>query len=706
MKPFDYSVYGEAVGAALKANVKKLRRSAARGLRPPPRMSISEWAVKYRKFPDDAPYGVDWKHSTAPYLVEIMDALSPHDPCEEVIIMKCAQSGGTASVENWIGYISDFAPGPMLFVQATLKAALEWSSEKLWPMIEASKRLDPQRGGTIKALGAADGKGSNQHKLRFARSGGYVILAGGNSAPSLRSRTVRYAVEDDLDQFPDDLNKQGSPEVMVDQRLKVYRRRGLSKRCKISTPTIKGASKIEAAHKTSDRRRYYLKCPHCGWRFDCDWADVKWNDDPADAHVVPPCCGLKDGAIIEHWQKEAMSLTDGWLSDVIDGEPSPRILSEDSFQALRARMVPSRRRGFHITGEVTTFQTWGDMAVNFIGAQGDVNKLRGWTNLDRGYTFELKGSVPDYEKLRELKEQDWDRNRLPYGPAATTIGVDVQGDGVYLEKVGHAENGETWSIDARFIPGATDVKGEGAWLDLDKYCRTPVVYPGGKAFPVDQICVDAGFNTEAATAFCGSHPNRLPVFGRAGWTLPILGRGENLRYEKQGSRAGHASKKAEDKAYLVGTYGAKLAWYGFLRSTLKAAEEELATGVAVQSRGRCHFNRDAPDEWFEQVTAKTIVVKVVNGYPKRVWEPMPGRQNHWLDCRVYNLAAAEKLMLDSLGEADWAYRRAERYAPKDPAQGDLLALASMSSAPPQALRETVSQDAAAEPFVDPGEDYL
>jgi phage terminase large subunit GpA-like protein len=34
---------------------------------------------------------------------------------------------------------------------------------------------------------------------------------------------------------------------MIDQRLKVWRRRGLSKRLKISTPTIKGASKIEAA---------------------------------------------------------------------------------------------------------------------------------------------------------------------------------------------------------------------------------------------------------------------------------------------------------------------------------------------------------------------------------------------------------------------------------------------------------------------------
>jgi hypothetical protein len=39
------------------------------------------------------------------------------------------------------------------------------------------------------------------------------------------------------------------------------------------------------------------------------------------------------------------------------------------------------------------------------------------------------------------------------------------------------------------------------------------------------------------------------------------------------------------------------------------------------------------------------------------------------------MAAAEKLLLDTLTAADWARLRAERYAPKDPDQGDLLAAA-------------------------------
>ncbi|PZU62325.1 MAG: terminase [Brevundimonas sp.] len=707
---FDYDAFGEA-GPVIKANVVRLDAALASGLRPPPRLTVSQWAEKYRKFSDDAPLPGPWRHENAPYLVEIMDALSTHDPCEEVDIIKCSQSGGTAAIENWLGYVSDLAPGPLLFVQSTLKAALDWATEKFWPMVEASPRLGHRRDGTIKPLGAADGNGSNKYRFNFMRSSSFIALAGGNSGPSLRSRTMRYAVEDDLDQFPDDVDRQGSPEAMVDSRLKIYRNRGMSKRAKISTPTIKGSSKIAAAHALSDRREFYFVCPHCAARFRILWEpeadgqrDIHWPDGkPEEAYLVPRCCG----ATVEHWQKKAgMVRSDGWLSVEIDGEATPMHMDEATFQALRARMPLSRRRGFNIHGMLTYFQTWADMAVEYVDAQGDQNKLKGWTMLTLGAPFELRGTAPDHEKLRELKEQDWGYERAPVGVIATTQASDVQGDGIYTERVGWGPNAESWQLGARFIPGATDVEGEGAWRDLDAYSRRPVEFPGGKFFPIDHEMVDAGYNTKAVEAYCALRPNRTAVFGRAGWRLPVLGRGENLRYDQQGSRTGYASKKAEDKAYLVGVDGVKLTWYGYLRATLKAAQALAKGEQPDQTRGLVHLSKDTPDDWFEMVTAEAIVVETVNNWPVKKWRPLPGRQNHYLDCRVYNFAAAEKLMLDTLTEAEWAALRAERYAPRDPDQGDLLAmmtgvapaLPAPASTPPPA-----SPDAS---FVDPAEDYL
>lgn len=707
---FDLEAFG-STGHILARNARRLDAAFAAGFRPAERMSVSEWAARYRRFSDDAPIPGRWRHETAPYLVEIMDALSPHDPCEVVIIRKCAQSGGTAAVENWIGYISDLQPGPMLFVQATLKAALEWSAEKLWPMIEATPRLDPAKGGTIRPLGEATGDGSTKNKLRFRTSSSYVALAGGNSAPTLRSRTMRYAVEDDLDQFPDNLDGQGSPESMVDQRLKVYRRRGLSKRAKISTPTIKGASKIDAAFSAEgvDRRRPYYVCPHCASRFAIVWdpqpdgeRDIQWPDgQPEDAYLIPRCCGAQ----IEHWQKLSMIRADCWLSEEIDGEPTPLVLSEETYQALRARMPSSLKRAFDIDGMLTSFQTWGDMAVEFVGCRGDQFKLMGWTMLTRGAAFELRGGTPDYERLKKLRSQDWGRGQLPTGVIVTTRATDVQGDGVYTELLGHGPNAETWSLDQRFIPGATDVPFEGAWADLDALSRQPIIFPGGRAYPVDQEVVDGGYQTKAAEEYCRQRPNRLLVFGRSGWTRPILGRGEALKYERQGSRTGFASKRAEDKAYLVGVDGVKSMFYGFLRSTLNVAAEEEKTGVPAEHRprGLCHFSRDTPDEWFEMVTAETVVTVVQHGYPQKKWQPLPGRQNHYLDCRVYGYAAAEKLMLDTLSDADWARLRAERYAPKDPNQGDLLAAMTAVAPPsPVAPKADPTPSAGGDGFVDAG----
>lgn len=708
---FDYETFGEG-GEAMRANAVRLDQGIASGLRPPLRMTVSEWAERYRRFSEDAPIPGAWRNENAPYLVEIMDALSSHDPCEEEFIIKCSQSGATAAIENWLGYVSDLAPGPMLFVQSTLKAAMEWATEKFWPMVEATPRMGARKDGTIKPLGAADGNGSTKLRFNFMRSSSYIALAGGNSGPSLRQRTVRYAVEDDLDQFPDDVDRQGSPEAMVDSRLKVYRSRGMAKRVKISTPTIKGASKIAAAFEKSDRREFYFKCPHCADRFRIVWEpeadgqrDIHWPDGrPDEAYLVPRCCGVPT----EHWRKKAgMVLTDGWLSDEIDGEPTPLHMDEAEFQALRARMPQSRRRGFNIHGMLTYFQTWAEMAAEWVDAQGDQNKLKGWTMLTLGAPFEVRGAAPDHERLKELKEEDWGVGQMPVGPIVITQATDVQGDGVYTERVGHGPNAETWQLDARFIPGTTDVPGEGAWVDLDRHSRTPVVFPGGRSYPVDQEMVDAGYHTAAAEAYCRMRPNRLPIFGRAGWNLPVLGRGENLRYAQQGSRTGYASKKAEDKAYLVGVDGVKLTWYGFLRSTLKVAKAALDGETAPTLRGICHFSRDTPDDWFEMATAETIVVVTTNGWPRKKWAPMPGRQNHYLDCRVYNMAAAEKLMLDTLTDAQWAALRVERYAPRDEAQGDLLA--GMTGVTPPASPPAPALEARTETpssFVDVEEGYL
>jgi len=658
------------VEPVLGANAARIDKSFATGLRPPPRVSVSDWAAEHREFAEDAPYPGKWDRTRAAYLDEIMDVLSPHDPAAQVSIIKCAQSGGSASAENWMGYVSDVAPGPMMYVQATITAAKDWLAEKFWPMVEATPRLNPDRRGSIVGRRVKEG-GSNANRVRFKR-GGWMLIAGANSAATLRQHSIRYVVEDDLDQWPDDLNRQGSPEGMVTARLRAFTRQGIAKRLKISTPTNKGASKIGRAWAASDQRRYYLKCRHCLARFDPVFTDLKYPDGrPDQVKLITPCCQEP----VAHWEKALMSFADGWLATAPteDGEVPDRVMAENEFQGWRNVKRDGLQPGFHISGIITAFQTWADLCKGFVDAQGDVNALRTWTNLDLGDEFVMRGDAPPAESLQVLRSQEWDKHQLPYGPIVFTLACDVQGDGIYFEGLGWAFGLENWSLDHGFLPGPTDIPGQGAWAALEEYAKRTFVLPGGKAFGYDMIVVDAGYHTEGAKAFCKRRPNRLPVFGRDGWTLPILGRGQPIHYEQGKNNRNKRRKKAGEDAFLVGTYGAKLSWFGFLRASIETAQAELRGERPEPLRGRVHFGRHATDDYFDMLTSESCVVEVKRGHARRVWKPEPGRQNHWLDCRIYNRAAAEAMSLDSRSSADWLALQADRYASVAPGQDDLVA---------------------------------
>jgi hypothetical protein len=45
-----------------------------------------------------------WRNSRTPYLVEIMDCLSPASPIERVVVMKGAQLGYSEAGNNWLGH--------------------------------------------------------------------------------------------------------------------------------------------------------------------------------------------------------------------------------------------------------------------------------------------------------------------------------------------------------------------------------------------------------------------------------------------------------------------------------------------------------------------------------------------------------------------------------------------------------------------------
>ncbi|MCP6275090.1 phage terminase large subunit family protein, partial [Klebsiella pneumoniae] len=76
---------------------------------------------------------------------------------------------------------------------------------------------------------------------------------GANSAASLRSMPVRYLFLDEIDAYPLDVDGEGDPVALAEKRTSTFARR---KVLKVSTPTTKDFSRIEAAYLATDARRY------------------------------------------------------------------------------------------------------------------------------------------------------------------------------------------------------------------------------------------------------------------------------------------------------------------------------------------------------------------------------------------------------------------------------------------------------------------
>lgn len=148
-------------------------------------------------------------------------------------------------------------------VAPTVELAKRNSKQRIEPQIEDSpvlrERVKPSRS-----------RDSGNTILSKEFLGGVLILTGANSAVGLRSMPARYLFLDEVDGYPGDIEGEGEPILLAERRSSTFQRR---KVLLVSTPKIKGLSRIEHEYEASDQRRYFVPCPECGeyqaLRFEC-----------------------------------------------------------------------------------------------------------------------------------------------------------------------------------------------------------------------------------------------------------------------------------------------------------------------------------------------------------------------------------------------------------------------------------------------------
>ncbi len=352
----------------MSASVADLCASAfGESLAPEPLLTVSAWADQYRLLSSTASAEPGrWRTDRTPYLREIMDCLSPSHPAERVVVMKGAQIGGTECGNNWIGYVIHRAPGPMLMVQPTVETAKRVSKQRIAPMIDSTPVLRARV-----AEARARDSGNTVHVKEF--EGGLLIITGANSAAGLRSMPIRFLFMDEVDEYPGDVDGQGDPVALAEKRTTTFSRRKIFL---VSTPTIKGLSRIEREFLASDQRRYFLACPICAHPDYLTWRDaahhrLEWDEGrPETAHMV---CG-KCGELVEERHKTGMLMGGEWRATA-EGD--------------------SRTVGFHLSALYSPlgWKSWEECVAEFLLVKEDPFRLKTWVNTVLGETWERGDSV-------------------------------------------------------------------------------------------------------------------------------------------------------------------------------------------------------------------------------------------------------------------------------------------------------------------------
>lgn len=647
----------------LASATESYRTAYARGLMPDPDYMLSEWAAKKRVVPPEtSSFPGRWKNELVPYLVEIMDCLSPADPADRVALMKSAQIAGSEAATNFILYIADIAPGPTMVVHPTVEAGKSWGREKLNPNIEENPDM---RRIFVENKGREGGSTALYKKF----PGGFLVITGANSAAALRQKSIRYLIKDDWDEWPLDVNGQGDPDKMANARQISFHASGTAKCFEVSTPTTRSISRITRSYEESDQRVFEVPCPQCGHEQELRFFPVsaepfrgglKFNKKPPfEAYYV---CE-KNGCIIEHHEKRGMLAKGRWR---------------------KKNPGPGRHPGFKINAIYSPFTSWDKMAGAFLDAKGKPLELKTFWNLWLGEPWEERGDAPDWKRLLTLRE-DYPLGRIPVGAILLTTAVDVQKDGFYFEVVGWGVGKTSWVVDKGFIPGDT-ARAE-SWAGVDALYNRWYENAWGQAFQTDMMAVDSGYHAHMVYAWARNKHKAMAVKGAHGAQAPLLGTPSKQDVAYSGQR----KLRRGLRVWPVGGWQGKSEFYAMLRL------EGVAEGRDEDPWGYCHFSTGCDEAYFKQLTSESLVTHTRGG--RSVTEWVVSGENHYLDCRIYNLACAERLGLSRMTIADWERWAALRNVPKDSLQGDLLALAErMATRPAKAAESAADQgDAAIEP---------
>jgi phage terminase large subunit GpA-like protein len=432
-------------------------------------------------------------------------------------------------------------------------------------------------------------------------------MTGANAPASLASRPIRVVLCDEVDRFPASAGQEGDPVGLAEKRTTTFWNRKIGL---VSTPTIKGVSRIEASYLEGDQRKFHGAVPALRRAQELVWAGVKWeNGDPTPptmfarrpTRTPAKLLAARPGPNPTAWTRSARPANGGWVA-------TKPFKGHASFHAsqLASKRVPLHR-----------------VVKEFLDAKPYPERLKQWVNTVLAETWEEGGEKVDPDSLYARREDYDAAEELPERVGLITAGVDIQDNRWECEIVGWGAHEERWSLD--YTVFMADPSTPDYWEKLDEHLQRTFQHPTGATLKIEATCVDSGgHHTQAVYEFCRARSGRRVLRSRA--SPALIGRSGRKRPPGTGQKDGRV-----DGGRRPGKSGHGKAAHG----------DRARAGLLPLSA------LDVYDEaYFDGLTVEKCITKFKHGRPFKVWECPEGKRNEPWDNAVYAYAAFKATPID------------------------------------------------------------
>lgn len=604
-------------------------------------LTPSQWAEQKRYLPPQVtPLPGPYRFDVAPYLREIVDCLGTDSPVREVSVMKGVQLGLTVGVlENAIGYVIDHVRNaPCMLVTADAELAKLRMESYVTPMLQHSGLNH-----LIKSSDELSARktGKTDKKLEWF-GGGFLVPLGAQNADKLRSTTVQYLLNDEIDGWPTTVGHDGDPVKLARDRTAAYE--SSRKVLDISTPLVKGQSQIERLFLRGDQRRYFVKCLRCEHSQVLRWSKI----DNAT--------GVVTGMV---WETDGGRLVSDSVRYLCEhcGHPHTDADKERLFAtgnaAWKATAVPHAPdiRSYHLSALYSPagMQSWSGCVLKWLEAWDvgrhqprDIDKLQVFYNNVLGETFEQRGESVRFEAVSEHRRGEYRYGEVPNlfaaehcdGPIGlVTCAVDVHKDNLKVGIFGWCRDRRGFLLEYFTLAGDTGQLDNsatwGALRDLieDREWRAD----DGKVYRIQMTLIDSGYLTDHVYQFCCDYESGV---------FPIKGQAISPR----------AARVPQFSQFTTNTgvigFGVTVDLY---KDRWSAALRRVWDGVGPQPAGHFNAPSDVTEKQLRELTTEVKRERIDKTTGKSLgfeWRRTAGVANELWDLLVYNNAALDLIAWD------------------------------------------------------------